>query len=529
MCSKEGCKDINLEMKVKLYEEYHTLTYDEQSLYLTKSMEIGEPARRKKGKTDATSRKHATFTYKVQSKEVCQKTLLDIFSITQRRIQTLQHKLKDGITTPKDGRGKHSNRPHAISDDDRIKIREHISSFPKQISHYSRNNSTKECLSSELNLCKMYRLFKEKFPEKSISRSCYQSVFNTDFNLRFGAPRSDTCRQCDLFFIQMTAASDETELHKIELESQLHHAKADQAYKALKHDTEMAKVNNNVHVICVDLQQVLVCPTLTHSTVFYQRQLSSYNFTIHDVGTGHITVNLWNESIARRGSAEIASCLLKFVTSNYNVLEEGEERKLIVWSDRCVGQNNNWRVLALYFYLINCKYFTEIHQKFLCSGHSFLPCDRDFAMIEKRKKVSKVMVPSEWKYVIVEAFVDPSKLTIHEMMMEDFKDISCIELVLKKPPALKITDVLWLRLCSDDPRGVSVRRSHNVLRQWEQHCIVKRGGEREAHILPLPSDFQLLYNEQLKITKEKKRDLLDMIQYMEPKYRSFYENLQCDN
>lgn len=233
----------------------------------------------------------------------------------------------------------------------------------------------------------MYRLFIEKYPDKSLSRSIYQQIFYTNFNLRFGTPRSDTCKQCDLLYTQMVAARDESELNKVKIESELHHFKADQAYKALNEDTLRAKAKNSINVICVDFQQVLFCPTLTHSNMFYQRQLSSYNFTIHDVGTGNITINLWNESIARRGSAEIVSCLLKYVTNNFNVLEAGQNRTLLVWSDRCVGQNNNWKVLARYYYLIKCKYFTEINQKFLCSGHSFLPCDRDFAVIERRKRI----------------------------------------------------------------------------------------------------------------------------------------------
>ncbi|KAJ8868501.1 hypothetical protein PR048_030029 [Dryococelus australis] len=104
------------------------------------------------------------------------------------------------------------------------------------------------------------------------------------------------------------------------------------------------------------------------------------------------------------------------------------ERKLTIWSDSCVWQNNNWRVLALYFYLISCKYFTDVHQKFLCSGHSFLSCDRDFILIER--KYLKLRF-SEWQYVIAEAFADPSKLIIQEMMTEDLKDMGCIDLVLK--------------------------------------------------------------------------------------------------
>lgn len=92
------------------------------------------------------------------------------------------------------------------------------------------------------------------------------------------------------------------------------------------------------------------------------------------------------ECIAKRGSLEMASCILNYIENNYDILEHGEERKLIIWSDRCVSQNNNWRTLNMYFYLIFCKYFTEINQKFLSTGHSFLPFDRDFALIEKQKK-----------------------------------------------------------------------------------------------------------------------------------------------
>lgn len=109
------------------------------------------------------------------------------------------------------------------------------------------------------------------------------------------------------------------------------------------------------------------------------------------MGNNAVSMHLWYECIAKRGSLEIASCILNYIECNYNILGHGEERKLIIWSDRCVGQNNNWRILNMYSYLISCKYFTEIHQKFLSTGHSFLPCDRDFALIEKQKKTKKYL------------------------------------------------------------------------------------------------------------------------------------------
>jgi hypothetical protein len=47
---------------------------------------------------------------------------------------------------------------------------------------------------------------------------------------------------------------------------------------------------------------------------------------------------------------------------------------------------------------------TQIHHKFLVSGHSFLPCDRDFRVIEKQKKYHpEVYIPNDWITVILKA------------------------------------------------------------------------------------------------------------------------------
>nr|CAD7394174.1 unnamed protein product [Timema cristinae] len=87
----------------------------------------------------------------------------------------------------------------------------------------------------------------------------------------------------------MTGVESEAETCEIKSESALHHAKAEKAYKTLKVDEETAKNNPNSVVLCVDLQQILFCPTLTPSSMFYQRQLSCYDLAIYDLGKGYVT------------------------------------------------------------------------------------------------------------------------------------------------------------------------------------------------------------------------------------------------
>nr|CAI5827037.1 unnamed protein product [Callosobruchus analis] len=114
---------------------------------------------------------------------------------------------------------------------------------------------------------------------------------------------------------------------------------------------------------------------------------------------------VWHEGMAHRGSSEIASAILLYVTEKFNPLTPGDERKLVVWSDRCVGQNNNWRLITLLRLLLLEKYFTRIEQKFLTRGHSFLLCDRDFALRECNKKLSSVYIPFQWTEVIAKSRV----------------------------------------------------------------------------------------------------------------------------
>lgn len=109
---------------------------------------------------------------------------------------------------------------------------------------------------------------------------------------------------------------------------------------------------------------------------------------------------VWDESLGSRGPQEIGSCILhykkNFVTST----------KLVMYSDQCGGQNRNIKMATLCNYIVASTSFTveEIDHKFLLSGHSYLPCDQDFGLIEKEKKFHPdVHLPNDWITVILSA------------------------------------------------------------------------------------------------------------------------------
>ncbi|KAJ8883468.1 hypothetical protein PR048_015312 [Dryococelus australis] len=96
-----------------------------------------------------------------------------------------------------------------------------------------------------------------------------------------------------------------------------HKEMADLGYKLKDIDKTKANEDPTMSVLVLDLQQVLDTPSLTANVSFYKRLLSTFNLTIRDCTTdGGIThCYMWNEAIEKRGSEDIASCVLKKLES----------------------------------------------------------------------------------------------------------------------------------------------------------------------------------------------------------------------
>ncbi|CAH1114807.1 unnamed protein product [Psylliodes chrysocephalus] len=410
--------------KPKREREFYETDSAKQGTYLMGLINIGNIKR-----IAESSRRQCSIFYTVSDGSgnlvlVCKGTFLNIFAITSKKIEILVKK-KMSETDKRKG-----NSQSKFTENDRQLVRYHIMSIPRDVSHYSRQKSEKEYLSPDLNIHRLHRAFLEKFPDSRVTYKYYRLVFLKDFpNLSFYCPRVDTCRTCDKLNCEVQAQISSSKTAKTQLE--LHHRKVEKSLAALKEDTVVSqKPESILSCITMDQQQVLFVPTLTHLDMFYHSQLSCYNFGIHLSDSNSAFMCMWNESIGGRGGNEIASCLLRVLNMGIT-----DKRHITIWCDNCAGQNKNRMVLFVRIFLVSTGVFESIEQKFFVSGYSIMACDRDFALIEKRKRTLKSFVTNDL-HDVVRSSKYSRPFSVVNMEELGFFDIQAAATVLSTPKAL---------------------------------------------------------------------------------------------
>ncbi|KAK9887195.1 hypothetical protein WA026_021037 [Henosepilachna vigintioctopunctata] len=115
------------------------------------------------------------------------------------------------------------------------------------------------------------------------------------------------------------------------------------------------------------------------------------------------------------------------------------KRNAVIWSDNCM----NRIVLFALIYSVANGIYDRIDHKYLVSGHSLMSCDRDFAQIEKRKKVVQCFEPKDVEKMIRES-CHKSPFHVVNMNMDDFKDFIEASEDFLNTAKLKISTVSWI-------------------------------------------------------------------------------------
>lgn len=365
---------------------------------------------------------------------VCRAALCAIHGVTKHRIVRIATALRNKTSAPPDMRGKHSSRPNKIPNNILCTIDNHIKSFPRRSSHYSREkNEGRTYLSSELNVSKMHSLYLQKYEidifeklkrnEECKPRVTYDFYFRrfcTNHNISFGSPRSDTCQTCDRLQNAIQAEQDAHVKTALQTEKNLHIRKSESFYTALKEKTALAKTDNSIEVLCFDFQQNLPLPHVPAGDVFYKRQLWLYNFCVSSGQLGCSTFYMYDEVTSKKGSNEVISFLEHYIE---NFLPDTVTR-LYLFSDNAFAQNKNHTMVKYLYTLVNTSNrIKEVVHRYPEPGHSFLPCDRAFGLIKKEKrKKERVHVPEEWMDLVRKTSKLFRVVEVNQEMVRDFNN-----------------------------------------------------------------------------------------------------------
>ena len=246
---------------------------------------------------------------------------------------------REVIPIPVDKRGEHDIH-QKISQANTDNVRNHINSFPRYTSHYSRHrNLDREYLNLGLNLNQLHNLYCDECESHNgqpVEKWCYDKIFIEEFNLSFKKPSTDTCITCDRLQ-NILDIGDDPRHQDTETAKERHLERTEMARKALDDSMHAAgETPQKSSCIIFDFQKkTLPTPQLQTKKVFYLRQMWTYNLNVHGTATGKRNMFMWDEQTVHRDH-EIASGLIKCCKNL-----PASVTKLTAFSGCCGGQNRN--------------------------------------------------------------------------------------------------------------------------------------------------------------------------------------------
>ena len=412
------------------------------------------------------SRRSFTRSYTVSCGDVrfsvCAVAFRNILGVTDKRVRVaVQAVTATGATRP-DQRGRHKPA-HAMDDTRKGLVVRHIKSFPTVSSHYTRAKSPHmRYMETNMTIQKMYRLYREwlydlDVTQKPVKLDYYRRVFR-GFRIGFKPPSTDTCSKCDRLKVQLDGCQDTITKQRLQDELDDHLRLAREGMAVL---SDLAKDDDpDTRCICLDLQQTLPLPRLSTSVAYYKRKLWVYNLCIHDLKKNESKFYLWDETNGGRGSAEIASCLDKWIEAEYR---EADFSTLKVVSDNCSGQNKNLNIILFYLREIHSKRLQSITHNYLVPGHSYMACDRAFGNIEKHiRKVGCIYDFQGYVKAITLSVVSMYKVIA--MRHTDFLNFDLLQkqVTVRKPKApFSFQDARSFELRLKYPEGYFVNMSYS--------------------------------------------------------------------
>ena len=387
----------------KLYENISKI---EQDNYLLKYMTVTKVKRYRPRSGTKNPRAFVVKFYIPNSNTkalipICKKTFLRALRLKPSRIDGVAKRHYETGGLAKENRG--GDRKKFAFASKKEAVEKFIKSFKPLQSHYCRDQiKVRQYLHPDLNIKKMFDMYNDQaLPGFGVKQGFFRNIFNSRFNIGFGSPKTDVCSTCLQLTEKIKVETSQAAKQELITQHRIHKLRAKQFFKMLQEETP------GVLIISFDCEKNLPLPKIPDQSTYYSRQLYLYNFTIV-IGTSHASLTpnnihayVWTEDEAAKGSNEICSALYHCM----NTIDLSGVRKIRLVSDGCGGQNKNSIIITMVmkWLLETNTCIKDIEMVFPVTGHSFLPADRVFALIERVvKKKENIIKPSEYINIIEE-------------------------------------------------------------------------------------------------------------------------------
>lgn len=396
---------------------------------------------------------------------VCRNAFLGISNFSKDRIQRVLRNFVIHGAIPKERRG--GDRVGVKNIDKQKYIKKFIESIQCVESHYCRSKSSARMyLPCDLNFKKLYNQYLAKTPEgMHVKISYFRKYVNGHYNIAFGTPQTDCCSFCLRTKEQLKSVTSARERQELIVEHRLHVLKAKAFFKLLKH-TKPKTVT-----FSFDCQKNLALPRLPDQSAYFSQQINYHNFTVvcgsskTRLTPTNVFSYVWTEIQSPKDSNAIASAV-RDVLVNFNF--ENSVTKINLFADGCGGQNKNIIMMAMLAHWlqedapknINCLELT-----FPIVGHSFIPPDRVFGLIEKDIRKTPVIVEPGQYDDLIKKHATVRKLDV-DWRVFDWRAEA--RRVVKNPSS-------WHFVFNKAKRFVFVRNNSRVLVQGETNYRVDIG------------------------------------------------------
>ncbi|CAG5052666.1 unnamed protein product [Parnassius apollo] len=150
----------------------------------------------------------------------------------------------------------------------KVSVTEFINSIPRIVSHYLRVQTSWQFICSDKSLADLYRDYKEARENKQLpfaTKSTFNRIFNTEFNIYFFVPKKNLCDLCESF-----KNANEEERFEIQESYEQHLL---EKKLARDHKEKDKNRNDGVIVAVYDLQAVIQVPKGQVSLFFYKSRI----------------------------------------------------------------------------------------------------------------------------------------------------------------------------------------------------------------------------------------------------------------